>query len=310
MTEVMKMVTLEFWTCVQKNPRQRNTERHANKIEKDLQVFLPQHAMVFAAQLPDGTLVKLDGHSRCLLWEQSRIPLPRELTMVIYPAMDMDHAQRMYNVYDNPLGTKSKADTVAGAFSEHGIQPESKLFQRCTLTYALTVAERVRTKEVSNWGAAIDINKAVLEWRDEIIKFDRIVKGHSGKRLPSGILAAGFITIRQLGFPAVAPFWYQYLDKKGSGGIHDAHNALLAFLTRCQDGKRTTGFTNVMSITEKALSACEAGVAGRPVKKLIGRDAKSYLSPMGGRRSPARVPVSRSQSEVLGLGDDQTRMGL
>lgn len=282
-------ITPEKWTQVRGNPRQRDTERHANKIEAHLQVVMPQHALVHAAQLPDGELVKLDGHTRCLLWEQNRTPVPQIVFMVIHPAASMDEAKRMYSLYDNALVTELRADEVFGAFREYGLVPQSKILQRGILSGALGLAEWGRTGLIPK-RTTFNVNSAIAEWRHEIASLDRIIKGHESKRLHSGIVAAILMTIRQHGYALVAPFWARYLDKNESGNIRDPHNVLLAHLRKRQMGKRTSGRENTRDIAEKGLSACEHGVANNPVKFLQGINLLTYMKAPPATKAPVRVP--------------------
>lgn len=56
---------LGIWFAMPDNPRQRDTENRARAASrKHLQSPHPTHRNVSAAQLPDGRLVKLDGHTR------------------------------------------------------------------------------------------------------------------------------------------------------------------------------------------------------------------------------------------------------
>lgn len=62
-------MSLHQWLQVPDNPRQRDTIRHATKAAKDhLSEPSLTHLEVSAAELPNGELLKLDGHTRSYLW--------------------------------------------------------------------------------------------------------------------------------------------------------------------------------------------------------------------------------------------------
>lgn len=281
-------ITPEAWTQVRGNPRQRDTERHADKIETHLQVVMPQHALVHAAQLPDGELIKLDGHTRCLLWEQNRAPVPQIIYMVITPAANMDEAMRMYSLYDNALVTELRADEVFGAFREHGLRPQSKILQRGILSGALGLAEWSRTGLIPK-RTTFHVNSAIAEWKHEIASLDRIITGHESKRLHSGIVAAILLTLRQHGYIRVAPFWARYLNKDESGSVRDPHNVLLSQLRSRQSTKRTSGRENTRAIAERGLSACEHGMVNNQVKFLQGIDLLRYFNIPAAKRAAVHL---------------------
>ena len=68
----VRKMTVAEWIKVEDNPIQRDTEHHAAKA-KHLLTPLPSHAFVFACELPNGKLIKLDGHTRALLWQRGQV---------------------------------------------------------------------------------------------------------------------------------------------------------------------------------------------------------------------------------------------
>lgn len=281
------------WTRVRENPRQRDTARHALKMEKHLQVAVPQHSVVAAARLPSGELVKLDGHTRDLLWQEGRIPVPHVIMVLVFLAADMAEVKQMYEKYDNSLPVETKADKICGAFREHDVYPKSSILQRGALSYTLGMAELAITGSVGASSRGVDPYVSVNAWRDEIILLDRTILGHGTRRLHSGILAAILLTLRKRGAYSVDPFWELYLDPDESGGIRDPHNVLLNHLYRRQAMRTTGGRDNTRAITEKALSACEHYLAGNLVKSLTGIDITKYLTISDSALSSTRLATRR-----------------
>lgn len=289
MTTFTKTIGLEQWTLIPNNPRQRNTERHANKIEPFLQVALAVHATVAAAQLPDGSFVKLDGHSRSLLWDANRIPTPNILTVQIYPVSSMAEAKRLYDTFDNTMAVETKADKVCGAFREIGFSPVSPLLQRGTLASALKILEYARTGDSKSTARGVDASAAVAEWRSELPCLDRIILGFTTRKLPAGVIAAMMLTIRKRGFRAVEPFWASYLDPNETGSVRDPHNVLLNMLRRRRDQNAMGGLVAAHDITAKAVASCEHGLAGSQIKAIRGTDITKYLDAPDSALSAARL---------------------
>ena len=275
MTTFMQTITLEQWTVMKNNPRQRDTERHANRIEKHLQVPLPQHAVVHAAMLPDDTLVKLDGHTRGLLWDANRIPVPLTLSMIIYRVSGLDEAMRMYDTYDNAVAVESKADRVFGALRQLNVVVTSSILKGGRVATALETANVALG--IRQFGSASDVNATVKEWVAEIRFLDLLITGHTSARLHSGILAAILLTLRRHGYGKVAPFWRKYMEPVEAGNVRDPHNVLIRSLRKRQHEKRTTGRDNTQDIIEKALSACEHALAGNDISHLKGQSLSRYL---------------------------------
>lgn len=300
---ILITISLGEWTRIRGNERQRNTERHADKVEHQFKVVLPQHWVVYAAQLPSGEYVKLDGHTRCLLWNEGRAPKPAHISMMVHQAADEEHVKTMYDAYDGSKSAETSADRVFGAFREHGIHPQSKLLQRGTLTSALALVESARTG-VSRHGAGLKANSAVIEWKDEINCLDRIITGHESRRMHSSIAAAMMLTVRRRGFHVVAPFWARYLAKKEEGDVRDPHNLLLSYLRRCQAMKWTGSSTSQLDIAGKALSACENGIAGVQRTRLQGYSVLKYLK-MTDAQLPKRpvsvIPISAHNEDRVSL---------
>lgn len=279
MTTFLVKKTPEFWTCVQNNPRQRNTEEHADRIEAYLQKVTDQHAVVAAAQLPDGTLIKLDGHTRGQLWEQNRIPVPVTVYIQIYPARDLDHAGEMYDLYDNKITTKHAKDGIFGAFREAGVTMRSPFMAKCRLASALrNVCEFARgesTRGRNGW----DVRAATLEWISELVSLDNLLvetgTGGSPARLHSGVVGAMLLSIRKYGIPRVEDFWHQYLVKE-TGMTNEPAMKMREILGSLNKG--TGGRDTAVYLASKALSCLEHHMAGNTIIRVYGVNLTKYLT--------------------------------
>ena len=139
----MKTLSMKVheWIAVEDNPIQRDTERHAAKA-KHLLTPLPTHYFVFAAELPGGTLIKLDGHTRALMWKRGDIPYPLDgkVTVGIVPVKTRAEAEVMYKTFDSKDALETMRDKVSGAFNRFGFEPKSALMQQGNIVQGLRIA--------------------------------------------------------------------------------------------------------------------------------------------------------------------------
>ena len=102
-------MSVDEWIKVKANPRQRDTEKHAAKA-KHLLTPSPDHAHVSAARLPNETLVKLDGHTRALLWKRGTVPALRiyQLTTILRDRNEMLEFKHSSAVLPGIVGRRPK----------------------------------------------------------------------------------------------------------------------------------------------------------------------------------------------------------
>jgi hypothetical protein len=275
MISIIKMTPKE-WDKIEDHPRQRDTERHANKMRPLLQVAIPEHHVVSAARLPGGQLLKLDGHSRSWLWSRFEIPVPDSVSVIVYPATSLEDVDRQYSLgFDSSSSTKNSADTVFGLFREAGIQPESNILKKGLLSNVLRMLELARHGQLpqSKDAQTLDV---VMHWRENFLSLDRLLIGRSSTWTHSGILAAMMLTIRKHGFEAVEPFWTSYLTVE-NGMTTDPSIKLRLIIERLKAQRQTGGIQNVRDIAEKALACVEHALIGNEVIKIYGTDITHYL---------------------------------
>ena len=126
---VVEMSTAEF-IDMQDNPQQRDTELRADRAKDNhLSTMAPTHAMAAAAKLPDGTMIKLDGHTRSYLWAKGELEKPPKMHDSVYPVDDMSGAIRVYELFDNSTAVKTAADLVQSAYKLNGLNLSSNLLR-------------------------------------------------------------------------------------------------------------------------------------------------------------------------------------
>lgn len=234
-----KMLTAE-WIAVEDNPIQRDTERHAAKA-KHLLTPHPTHSFVFAAELPSGKLIKLDGHTRALMWKRKDVGPPMQVQVGIIPVKDRAEAERLYKDFDSRDALETMRDKVSGAFNRHNFEPQSGLVQTGSLTSALRIAQGVLTGGTVSRGAGAgsspkngtnqsvlarkDVYEMIDEWSYELHALDGF--GLAQGRISSGVIAAFLLSYRRHGHK-VTPFWQGVFANQGSktGGQMDAIQAV------------------------------------------------------------------------------------
>ncbi len=122
----MQTIKIEQWNVdkfikVSGNPIQRNTPMRARRANKlHLAVLHPSHSNVAVAKL-GKQFIKLDGHTRALLWKQDKLDRPDTLNVSIYPCNDKQEVMRLYQTYDSPAALETKTDQIFGALGYHKI---------------------------------------------------------------------------------------------------------------------------------------------------------------------------------------------
>lgn len=181
-----RKMTVAQWAAVPANPRQRDTVRHAAKAKRThLKTPSQEHARVDAALLPGGSLVKLDGHTRALLWESGELEPPTVVAVTVYPVKSMQEAKDLYTHFDGRLALETPRDQVSGALHEAGIDPQSGAIKYGSITSALN---RLGTG---------DIYTLVRAWKRELLLIDSL--GIPKNRFPAGFYLAALLLLRNQG---------------------------------------------------------------------------------------------------------------
>lgn len=175
-------MTPQQWLEVEDNPRQRDTFRHAQKaVNNHLKAPSRTQNKVAAARLPSGELVKLDGHTRALLWSDGRLPAPARVKVDVYDVVSMEEVKALYGEFDSNGAVEGAVDKLFGAYKEHDFQPQSDLLLNGAISSSLS--------RLSPKGATV--YAAVKNWRHELTMLDslNLTKNRYQQGLVIGALA-------------------------------------------------------------------------------------------------------------------------
>lgn len=260
-----RTMTVREWIAVPDCPIQRDTERHAARATH-LMTPLSIHSIVYAAELPDKSLVKLDGHTRALLWKKNQVKHPAEITVILLPVKDMEEVKQLYQTLDSKDALETQRDKVSGAFGNLGFSPDSPLLQRGSITTALRMSyvammggnvqdagyrRKVSAAKGTTKGMP-DIYVLIYEFQNELFALDSFGANH----IPSGVITAFILTYRKYG-KRIAPFWTALFGNGGEkmGGKMDAVQALAELML--QRKGRTAGSSATYDLASRAVNAAE-----------------------------------------------------
>lgn len=242
------------WYRVKDNPRQRDTARHAKRADH-LRKPHPVHARVQAAQLPDGTLVKLDGHTRSFLWSNGEVEPPRLLYVDVYYCADMEGAGDLYATFDNRAAVETVADEIFGSVRALGIEWSSDLFKQNRFVAAMRYAYEMLFG--APYAYAASPNQLLNFWLPELKLLDTV--GATRQRFPTAIVVGALLTLRHHG-PKALPFFDLYNKGMGSkqDGKMDAVQALDERLKNRKAVQTLSGRGNVYALAAQVVSAYSA----------------------------------------------------
>lgn len=262
----LKLMTVEEWIAIPDNPIQRDTERHARKA-KHLRTPVKTHWVCHAGQFPDKKYIKLDGHTRALLWKRKEIPEPPTglLEVHVFPVKNIEEAMELYKTYDSREALETVPDKVSGAFHHLGFVPKSALLQRGSINSAMKVCWNIwKGRGPMNPGVKAngetkkdyEVYEAMAQFASELYILDSFMVDH--KSVPGGIVAAFILTHRKHGSEPMKKFWLGFFGDGGekSGGKMDGVQALTE-LVLARKGKHLVGSNQVLDLTARAVGACE-----------------------------------------------------
>lgn len=287
-SSVVKMTTPE-WIAVRTNPIQRDTERHAQKAKH---LLAPQdiHSVTFAARLPNGELIKLDGHTRAFLWQTGIVPQPRQIVVNVIDVENEEEAAEQYKFHDSKSAVEGTPDKVSGAMRGQKYEPKSVFVASGGFSSALRIAWIGVFGHARNMRAR-DEYEAVKEFLPEIIALD----GMDLKRLQTstGMVAAILLSLRRHG-DAILPFWSGVFSDEGEKkyGKMDAIQVLHELMIRKKPGTKAA-----RDLCGKALLCVERWLEHEMVSNLpkSGIDLQSYLDPDRQAKRPKYRLVQKRQ---------------
>jgi len=290
----LTIMSVTEWFAVADNPRQRNTVRHL-KTSNHLYSLNKSHLLVFAARLPDGMLVKVDGHTRALLWSLMPQKAPPEITVMVYNVASMKEAEELYSYHDNKAAVDDTKDDMSGAFRLADFKPVSPLLS----AYRGSTAMKRSSLIMMGYGPSegreiISIFDAVPLWLSELQKLDQM---DAPRGLKQSHLIAFLLTVRRRGTLA-ADAWRRFFGNEGIK-YNKEMDGVQALHELHEKGGGSTR-EEVYKIAGKAIQCIECSIDN----KFVGRIPKSislvgYCSKMPKEQKKFLVVKDRLQEEKV-----------
>jgi hypothetical protein len=223
-------MTVRQFINIESCPRQRNTELHAKKaLASHLSKPSPVHLNVSIAKLPNGRLIKLDGHTRAFLWNAGDLePLSSNVEVRIYAVKNMKEVTELYEHFDNVNQGKNSADQISGKLREVNWDPKTLFFQKCKFNQVLFCAYDViyNQGKRSSWAGGDELKyeryRLIEEFLPELKEIDnRLNIVYSKGAVKSGIIAAMIVTQRAVMKKKIGSqelfvkFWSDYITDNG-----------------------------------------------------------------------------------------------
>lgn len=251
-TQIIEMTPKE-WSEIEDCVCQRDTAAHADKIERHLKVARPEHRHVNAFLFDDGSMMKANGHTRSLLWDQGRIPAPAHVLVIVERcSTDKETIRARYSTFDNQTSVETKQDRVTGAAKMHKLEFKSTYLKDGRFSAAMTPVTPVHIE---------DDNK-VLFWIEPLMALDLL---HPNRRtFINPVMSIYLATYHARGQEALK-FWKEFIDKDGGNMANGRYNSILA-LKHWLDLMKAKGWGNHAStkmIRSVALGVFEAWYRNR-----------------------------------------------
>ena len=258
------IITPYDFVDIEDNPRQRDTKKQAARAcRRHLKSGHISHCKVNIARLPSGKLYKLDGHSRCLLWEQGRLSAPEFLSADIWDCKNISEVESLYLTFDNRDAAEQNNMLLFGTLRSKGLEIKSGLLKRQGMFAALQHI----------YGTTLDV---ALDTPESIIPSLAIIDGRniSGSKINTGVLSAMIATVYKDGDDAM-DFWEMHINDEG-----------------VKNGKKWDGVYGIKVVLEKTPT-----INGREIMRMIMRRSLScYTAYKNGRllmKNASEMPLTK-----------------
>jgi hypothetical protein len=252
-----RFMSIEEFASIPDNPRQRDTEKHARKAtRRHLKKLSPVHSCVSVAAINGVPVCKLDGHTRCLLWQLGKLERPASnLIVSVFAVSSLKEAAELYSHFDNTDAAEGSSDKLSGACREAGLELTSNLFSGHTfntsLKFAYTLSGGTQLSEyelVPKWATVI---KTIDDWQLDRNPF----KG-------SGILSLMLVAVASRSYQEgmLEDFFNRYAKDMGekSGVLRDGVQALREHMVYRRLNNLMTGYQNTFDMMSKGYSCLKA----------------------------------------------------
>jgi hypothetical protein len=211
--------------------------------------------------LPDGSLYKIDGHTRCFRWLSGDVKgAPSHVIVNIWAVRDIEDIKRLYEQTDNASAAENTADRLAGGERAAELNFQSSLLRRRQYADALRLLDNLVMGEGKNkLKTAIDTAEIVARYKDELFLLDKL--NPPKPRFPAGIMAAALACFLADGERA-ATFWTLYANDQGRKS-QKAMDAVQALSHALHSESNSRGSGPKFNLFRKALQAYQAWGEGR-----------------------------------------------
>lgn len=256
------------WAAIPDHPSQRNTDARVERAAKThLGNTSPFHAEVKMAQYPDGSCVKLDGHTRALAWARGLAQPPQVVNVDIYPVANDQEAIELYTHLDSPHAVEKTSDRSYGAGRYAGLKNINlnwySSMGRFGMPARLASSYRAGNSTlVKSYTENIAV-KHHIDAIDDLIDFNPRLS-----IMLTPLQTAYILTFEKHGKAKCRAFWTAYQEDQGSkmGDETDGVQALRNFvLERKSKGRRKATYTD-SELCGIALTCFEYFTANRTFK--------------------------------------------
>ena len=153
-----------------------------------------------AAEL-ERKLIKLDGHTRAVLWSKRKLPLPESVYVVVYRCTTRSELDALYARYHFTPADQPLHDQVLSAYTACGLDLKSPRLQSGMIGLALRIAaygtskyaKRKRPGQNSDEADPSDVVREVRMFAEELRQLDLI--GPPIEMFQTGVVAAALLAI-------------------------------------------------------------------------------------------------------------------
>lgn len=187
-------MTVPEWLDVPENPIQRNDELRVNM--RHLRKLHLAHRCVSMAALPDGSIYKLDGHTRARKWAEGTLAEPDYLQVAVFSVRTIAEVEDLYRTFDARTAIKTSADEVCGGIRRADLSFETPWLQAGKFAAMLALAHDLYGVEKK-----APHERRVNLWAEELKLFDSISPKKG--RFIIGVGAAALCALRKHGDSAI-----------------------------------------------------------------------------------------------------------
>jgi hypothetical protein len=261
-------LSLDTFTSIPDHPKQRNVHLHARKaMRSHLKKYHPKHADVTIAVMPDYRVYKVDGHTRCYLWDTGQLTPPKFLRADLWLCWDLEQLNELYDNFDASTAAETKPEKLSGAIRYVGIDLQSGLLTRYQWVNALQQSYQLISGKINQ----VDNIKAVKFFKPEIELLDSI--NPSGNYFVSPIIGGALFTFARYGDRAL-DFWEAFNEDMG-----------------CKSGEKRDG---VQLLHERLANERKTLLTGRAnFDRGVGLCVRAYRNYQAGKHAKAILTIAR-----------------